>query len=167
MVDYHAGGFEPGVGRTSEGRTVVWLLWGTLLTHSSTLRDRYSAPVTPESVTSLGTQMHKGNNPVSLTAQKWKWMISLTDSSNSWHFPRLRDLPARAGHWGQTCHTCHWLWPFPFLWGDLLAPGTFEGLCPLDCPRGRTVCGSSGASGWGGFIFSRPRTWWHSGYIWH
>lgn len=28
----------------------------------------YSAPIPLESVTSLGTQMHKGNNPVSLTA---------------------------------------------------------------------------------------------------
>lgn len=33
-------------------------------------------------------------------------MICLADSPNSWHFPRLSNLPARAVHQGWASHTC-------------------------------------------------------------
>lgn len=43
-----------------------------------------SAPVTLESVTSLGTQMHKGNNPSVSHSPEGKWMICLSDSQIAW-----------------------------------------------------------------------------------
>lgn len=86
-------------------------------------------------------------------------MICLSDSLDSWHFPRSSNLSARAGHWAWASHPCHWLCAFSHLWEiflslALLRPSVHSAASMRVAPRGGLWCGSFGGT-WDGFIFSR------------